>query len=232
MKKSAFTLIELLVVISIIAILASIALPVFGGVLERARVTKDGSNLRQIGIGFSAFLNDNDELGPVGTNSWVLYAGENDSTLYPKYIGDFKVFKSDFDKRQVDSTTTGAASLVSYSFNQNILRPSTPSASKTVWNGDFGRIKARSQIYLMLPNYTGDPKASREAFGVKGKNVAKEVTAVTAGAPLMTKGLSGGTAGGGRVQVLFGDVHVDSVLLKDLQKDTAGVSWDPLAEPK
>ena len=50
MKKntSAFTLIELLVVITIIAILASIALPVFNGVTERANQTKDLSNANRL----------------------------------------------------------------------------------------------------------------------------------------------------------------------------------------
>ena len=57
MKKttSAFTLIELLVVITIIAILASIALPVFNGVTERANQTKDLSNAKQIGIALKLF---------------------------------------------------------------------------------------------------------------------------------------------------------------------------------
>ena len=48
-KAQAFTLIELLVVISIIAILAGIALPVFGEVKIRGDQTKALSNAKQIG---------------------------------------------------------------------------------------------------------------------------------------------------------------------------------------
>ncbi len=62
MKNSprAFTLIELLVVITIIAILASIALPVFSSIQEKARATQDMNNLRQLGIATQTYLNDND----------------------------------------------------------------------------------------------------------------------------------------------------------------------------
>ena len=61
---SAFTLIELLVVITIIAILASIALPVFNGVTERANQTKDLSNAKQIGLALKLFASDNNGAFP------------------------------------------------------------------------------------------------------------------------------------------------------------------------
>ena len=63
-SHSAFTLIELLVVITIIAILASIALPVFNGVTERANQTKDLSNAKQIGLALKLFASDNNGAFP------------------------------------------------------------------------------------------------------------------------------------------------------------------------
>ncbi|MEY2540556.1 MAG: type pilus assembly protein PilA, partial [Verrucomicrobiota bacterium] len=45
-----FTLIELLIVITIIAVLASIALPAYNGVKERGDQTKDLSNAKQVAL--------------------------------------------------------------------------------------------------------------------------------------------------------------------------------------
>jgi prepilin-type N-terminal cleavage/methylation domain-containing protein len=61
---NAFTLIELLVVITIIAILASVALPAFIGVQERAQQTKDLSNIKQIGLALKQFATDNNGTFP------------------------------------------------------------------------------------------------------------------------------------------------------------------------
>ena len=55
----AFTLIELLIVITIIAVLASIALPAFTGVKERGDQTKDLSNAKQIALALRQFAIDN-----------------------------------------------------------------------------------------------------------------------------------------------------------------------------
>ena len=77
-NRKAFTLIELLVVIAIIAILAAILFPVFAKAREKARQISCMSNMRQIGLGFIQYTEDNDETMPsvadrnyTGEGGWV-----------------------------------------------------------------------------------------------------------------------------------------------------------------
>ena len=63
--KRAFTLIELLIVMALIAILAALATRAFKDVFDRAKATKDMSNLRQIGMAMQTLLNDNDQILPI-----------------------------------------------------------------------------------------------------------------------------------------------------------------------
>jgi prepilin-type N-terminal cleavage/methylation domain-containing protein/prepilin-type processing-associated H-X9-DG protein len=59
-NQKAFTLIELLIVIAIIAILAAILFPVFAQAKLNAKRTVDLSNLKQLGLGITMYVSDNE----------------------------------------------------------------------------------------------------------------------------------------------------------------------------
>ena len=62
--SAAFTLIELLVVIAVISILAALIFPVFASARDKARQITCVSNLRQLGLAFQEYAQDNDEMLP------------------------------------------------------------------------------------------------------------------------------------------------------------------------
>lgn len=91
--KSGFTLSELFVVVTIIAVLASILLPVLGTVRDASRRVSCAANLRQIGTGLQAYLGDNrNRLPPARIDPPETLAYNSTVTLYwtsPQIIGQY-----------------------------------------------------------------------------------------------------------------------------------------------
>jgi prepilin-type N-terminal cleavage/methylation domain-containing protein/prepilin-type processing-associated H-X9-DG protein len=84
--RRAFTLIELLVVIAIVAILAALLFPVFARARESARSATCQSNLKQIGLAFTAYLSDYDETYPADESDPFLWQGRHWRWLMKSYL--------------------------------------------------------------------------------------------------------------------------------------------------
>lgn len=65
--RQGFTLIELLVVIAIMAILAALLFPSIAGAIDRAKIAKCMSNLRQIGIAVAGYADSNNQDLPINS---------------------------------------------------------------------------------------------------------------------------------------------------------------------
>lgn len=127
--KSGFTLIELLVVIAIIAILAAILFPVFAKVREKARQTTCSSNLKQLGLALTQYVQDNDETFPGGQH------GNTDGrgwagAIYP-YVKSVGMYKCPDDSTGNMTNVDGKGETdypISYGLNGNLTK-------RNVWTG-------------------------------------------------------------------------------------------------
>ncbi len=181
-KESAFTLIELLVVIAIIAVLASIALPAFVSVQERAAQTKDLSNAKQIGLALKLYAGDNDGKYPTsapgatpgagGALPDVTNANEAFRNLVPTYVPTEKIFylaKSAFTPNVPDEVTTTGQALIAgennFAYVKNLTEISNPNFP-LIADG-FNIVSATAATYINTETADGGVWKGKKAIVIR-----------------------------------------------------------------
>src|SRR5882724_3508290 len=206
----AFTFIELLVVMIVIGILASIAYPVYTGTLERAKVTKDMNNLRQIGLATQTYMNDNDGVLFTAGGIWM-------TQLHPKYLAAWKIFQSPFDKRAASELDASAP--ISYGLNGN------PGSGSSIAGLSMDRITNPSVFIMFAPAQAVGTTVTFSGGTAAAVTVYKNTNPAA----------SGGThSGRTRINALFADLHSENMAWTTFINDTpsgsdpsANLRWSP-----
>jgi prepilin-type N-terminal cleavage/methylation domain-containing protein len=204
-SSRAFTLFELFVVIAVIAILFSIAYPTYTSILERAKITKDMNNLRQIGVATQTYMNDNDGILFTAGGIWM-------TQLHPKYLSAWNIFQSPFDTRGASEVDTSAR--ISYGLNGN------PGSGSSIAGLSVDKIKNPSVFIIFAPAQA--PGATVTFSG----GTAAPVTVYKNTNPAA----SGGThTSRKRINALFADLHSENMDWTTFINDTPSTS-DPSAD--
>ena len=205
--RRAFTLIELIVVIAIIGILAGIAVPALSSAYERAKATKDMSNLRQIGLATQMYMNDNNGALFSTTGSWMSQLYNADNPAASKYLSAWNVFVSPFDHPVSPRTASSnsANSAVSYGIN----------GTAGVVGISADRISRPTAFIVFAP---AQASGATVAFQGIGNTTSQASLASSANVTVVAAtSTPGGTATGGthtyrtKINAVFADWHVETM---------------------
>ncbi len=211
----AFTLVELLVVIAIIAILAALLLPVLARAKEKARATQCAANLRQWGLAFQMYAEDNDDFLPRRGQGVQVLAQINRPedwfNALPVYFGltSFQLMitnhvlpaahaQSVFICPSADDP--GGTYFLPYGMNMNLCPWNLPVATK------YGDVVQPSCVVAMAdaPGQYASTYPSAQAYSIVARHAARINLLFLAGS---VQAFAGAYVGCGTGDPMLADVH-------------------------
>jgi type II secretory pathway pseudopilin PulG len=199
----------MIVVLAVIAIMMALVYPAYTSISQRAKATKDMSNLRQIGLATQLYMNDNSGiLFSTAPPSWMsqLYNADPPPAT-PKYLSSWGIFVSPFDRPASPRTSSpnNANSAVSYGIN----------GTAGVIGMSADKISKPSVFIVFAP---AQKSGTTVAFqGVGNTTNQANLTASSNVTVVAATSSPGGTATGGthnsrtKINALCADWHVESM---------------------
>ena len=192
--KRAFTLIELLVVIAIIAILAAILFPVFAQAKEAAKATSCLNNLKQAGLGYALYTNDNDDTTCLQNSPSLVTAGVYSGggywyRLIQPYMKNWQIMVC--PDRTIKSSSTNVAKypaelkgqLMGYGYNDGWVSDSGFGLTLQMPDG------TRPGKNMSVIAYPADCVAFGDSYDTPGYSIAMDNIFSGADGPSTTKGI-------------------------------------------
>lgn len=209
--RKAFSLVELLVVVAIVALLSAILLPAVKVVKEAALGTKCASNIRQLGLGLTAYALDNEGFLPNTYNNVV--------TPAYRWTEQIAVYV-DASRRDNGISST------SVRFANSVLAgcPSyKPSAGYAVWDVGYGM---NGLLNLPTSNHSSDTRDianSKYQLFVLASVTKPGQRTLLADSPTFSAQTDptvaiNGARHRGRMNILFFDMRVQLMVLADFMK--------------
>jgi prepilin-type processing-associated H-X9-DG protein len=209
---------ELLVVIAIVAILAALLVPILGGGMQRAKLTKAQSNLRQIFISFTLYATDHNQKWPAARTPNTTSGQHWSRSFLLPYLYDVgevsnvemfrmnTVFNSPGSSQaflRSSGFSSGLENAMLHGYGYNVRLPAMGSGGNV---GDSGATGEPRPLFLTKPSSTA---LLLDAVNFAASPSASDWPQVELGAQRWN----------GKVNVLFTDGHTEILAIENVPSE-------------